>query len=359
VRWEEARAEFPVFERYAYLNAGSNGPLARATAEAMAEQEHQDLELGRGGAPYFERALELRDEVRAKLAAAVGVPPELMSLATSTTNGCNIVLAGLGLGPEDEVITTDGEHFGLLGALAVSPAQVRVAGVRQLPPEESLDVLLREVTPRTRLFALSHVCWMSGNRFPAAELKEATGLPVLVDGAQSAGALEIEGTAFDFYAFSCQKWLCGPDATGGLVVREPEALPVAAPSYLSQQAYEPTGAFTPREGAARYDSNWTPVPALTGLSAALDLKPEGRFERALGMADRCRQLLAERCELVTAPAQATLVTFRFEGDSAELVTKLYEAGVIVRNVPGEPWIRVSCGWWTSDDDLDRLVGALP
>jgi L-cysteine/cystine lyase len=358
VTWEEARAEFPLFERYAYLNAGTNGPIARATAEAMAEQERRDLERGRGGAAYFERALELRDEVRAKLAAAVGVPPELMSLATSTTNGCNIVLAGLELEPEDEVITTDGEHFGLLGALAASPAQVRVAAVRELAPEESLEVLLREVTPRTRLFALSHVCWMTGNRFPAEQLKESTGVPVLVDGAQSAGALELDATAFDFFAFSCQKWLCGPDATGGLVVLDPEALAVAAPSYLSQQAYEPTGAFTPREGAARFDSNWTPVPSLAGLSAALELKPEGRFERALEMAARCRELVAER--VITAPEQATLVTFRVEGDSADVVTKLYEAGIVVRNVPGdEPWIRVSCGWWTSDEDLARLVGALP
>ena len=47
--------------------------------------------------------------------------------------------------------------------------------VRELPPEESLEVLLREVTPKTRLLALSHVCWMSGNRFPVEELKEATG----------------------------------------------------------------------------------------------------------------------------------------------------------------------------------------
>ena len=30
---EEARAQFPVLERYAYLNAGTNGPIARATAE--------------------------------------------------------------------------------------------------------------------------------------------------------------------------------------------------------------------------------------------------------------------------------------------------------------------------------------
>ena len=355
--FEEARAQFPVFERLAYLNAGTNGPLARSTAEAMAEQERSDLELGRGGPAYFERALELRDRVREKLAAAVGAPPESLSLATSTTNGCNIVLAGLGLRPEDDVLTTDGEHFGLLGAIAASPAQVRSAEVRELPPDKALEVLLAAVTPKTRLIALSHVCWMTGNRFPVEELKRETGLPVLVDGAQSAGAIPVDATAVDYYAFSCQKWLCGPDATGGLVVADPEALPVTAPSYLSQQGYESTGAFTPRAGAARYDSNWTPVPSLAGLDAALDTAPEWRFERAAEAVARCRELLGER--VVTAPGQATLVTFRVEGDTAELVRRLYDVGVVVRDIPGLGWIRVSCGWWTSDEDLELLLGALP
>ena len=116
--FEDARAQFPVLERFAYLNAGTNGPLSRATAEAMAAQGRIDLEQGRGGPAYFEAALALRDEVRAKLAAFVNVAPENLALATSTTNGCNMVVAGLGLGPDDEVVTTDGEHFGLLGALA-------------------------------------------------------------------------------------------------------------------------------------------------------------------------------------------------------------------------------------------------
>jgi L-cysteine/cystine lyase len=355
VTFEEARAQFPVFERYAYLNAGTNGPLARATVDAMGAQERADLEGGRGGFPYFERALELRELVRGKLAAVVGVEPERLSIATSTTNGCNIVLAGLRLGSADEVVTTDGEHFGLLGALAASPARVRVAAVRELPPEQSLDALRREVTPRTRLLAVSHVSWMTGNRLLVEELRETTGLPVLVDGAQSAGAIPVEAATVDYYAFSCQKWLCGPDATGGLVVREPDSLAVAAPSYLSQERYEPTGTFTPRAGAARFDSNWTPVPSLAGLDAALDLAPEWRFERAAEAAARCRELLAERVEVVTAPAQGTLVTFRAEGDSTELVRRLYEQGVIVRDVPGTGWVRVSCGWWTSDEDLERLV----
>jgi selenocysteine lyase/cysteine desulfurase len=101
------------------------------------------------------------------------------------------------------------------------------------------------------------------------------------------------------------------------------------------------------------------VPSLAGLSAALELAPEGRFERALQMAAHCRELLAERVDVVTAPGQATLVAFRVEGDSAELVRRLYDQGVVVRDVPGQGWIRVSCGWWTSDEDLERLVGGLP
>ena len=357
--FEEARAQFPVLERFAYLNAGTNGPLAQGTVEAIVGQAQADLEAGRGGAAYFERIVQLRERVRAKLAAVVGVAEENLSLSTSTTNGCNIVLAGLGLGPDDEVVTTDGEHFGLLGALATSHAQVRVAAVRELPPEQALEVLLAEVTPKTRLLALSDVCWMSGNRLPVRELKDATGLPVLVDGAQSAGAIPVEAGEVDYYAFSCQKWLCGPDGTGGLAVREPDTLAVAAPSYLSQDGYEPTGLFTPRAGAARFDSGWTPPPALAGLDAALDVAPEGRFERGAEMAARCRELVAERAEVVTAPGQATLVSFRAEGDSGELVGRLYEGGVMVRDIPALGWLRASCGWWTTDEELERLVDALP
>ena len=98
----DARALFPVLERVAYLNAGTFGPLARPTAEAVRRQLDSDLECGRMGAAYFERLLALRSEARAAIAALVGAEPSRVALTGSTTVGCNIVLAGLVLGPEAE-----------------------------------------------------------------------------------------------------------------------------------------------------------------------------------------------------------------------------------------------------------------
>ena len=67
----EARALFPVLERVAYLNAGTFGPLARPTAEAVRRQLDADLEQGRMGKAYFEAMLELRAEVRQAVAVLV------------------------------------------------------------------------------------------------------------------------------------------------------------------------------------------------------------------------------------------------------------------------------------------------
>src|SRR5436189_12584 len=84
----------------------------------------------------------------AALAGLLQVPAERVALVSSTTNGCNIVLAGLDLGPDDEVVTTDVEHFGLLGPLFASPARVKVASVRDAPAEEAPQLVLAAVTPK-------------------------------------------------------------------------------------------------------------------------------------------------------------------------------------------------------------------
>jgi L-cysteine/cystine lyase len=355
------RAELPVLERKAYLNTGTFGPLPRRTAETLERWQRRALEEGRAGADFFEEAGEVRAELRRRLGQLAGAPEACMALTTSTTEGCDLVLAGLGLGPEDEVVTTDVEHPGLLGALQCSPAGVRVAAIRDKPAADALAAIRAEITPRTRLVALSHVAWTTGAVLPVAELS-GDGLPVLVDGAQSVGAIPVHvgELGCDFLTVSGQKWLLGPDATGALYMREDwiDRLRLTAPSYLS---WEDPVELVPWPDARRFEAGWAPPGSVAGLVASLELAAEAgeeRFERASAMAARCREVVSERTEIVTEASQATLVSFRPERDASELVAELAEAGVVVRDMPGLGWVRASCGFWTSDEELERLVAGL-
>ncbi|HEX7144248.1 MAG TPA: aminotransferase class V-fold PLP-dependent enzyme [Gaiellaceae bacterium] len=356
--FEEARALFPVLERFAYLNTGTLGPLSRPTLAAVEERLHFDQERGRGGHGWFMTVLELRARVREQLAAQVGASPGQMALTSSTTDGCNIVLSGLELGPDDEVVTTDSEHPGLLLPLHVSGVRVGVAKVAGRPTEDALSSILACITPRTRLLALSHVLWTTGQVMPVHDLKRESALPMLVDGAQSVGAIPVDVGELDYYTVSCQKWLCGPEPLGALYVRDPDQLAVAIPSGFAQKSLEPDGTFVPKEGAARFDSGWLATPSLAGLEAALAGSPEWRFERAAEMAGLCRGAMRDRFELVADGGESTLVSFVPRGEAAAEAARLYEAGVIVRDLPGTGWLRASCGWWTGGDDIDRLVAAL-
>jgi len=354
----EARALFPVFERFAYLNAGTLGPLSRPTLTAMEDRLRFDPGQGRAGRAWFGTVLELRARVREELARLIGASAGQIALTDSTTAGCNIVLSGLELGPDDEVVTTDSEHPGLLLPLHVSGARVRVAEVAARPTANTLHTILSCITPRTRLLALSHVLWTTGQVMPLHALKRETGLPILVDGAQSVGAIPVDVGELDYYTVSCQKWLCAPDPLGALYVRDPEGLRVAIPSGFAQKSLEPDGTFVPAEGAARFDSGWLAPPSLAGLEAALAAGPEWRFERAVEMAALCRAALRGRFEIVADGEASTLVSFVPGGEATAEAARLYDAGVIVRDLPGTAWLRASCGWWTSGEDIDRLLSAL-
>ncbi|HET8741550.1 MAG TPA: aminotransferase class V-fold PLP-dependent enzyme [Gaiella sp.] len=348
----EARALFPVLDTVAYLNAGTFGPLARPVAEALVSGIRRDLTEGRVGKEYFEETLALREDMRSAFARLVGAEAEQVALTSSTTDGCGIVLRGLGLTERDEIVTTTDEHFGLLGPVGASPARVVVA-----PPEP--ERIAAAVTPRTRLIATSRVLWTTGEALPLRELREQCGIPVLADGAQSVGAIPDDVDGLDFLTISGQKWLCGPDSTGALVVRDPDRLAVVSPSYFAQRAHRPDGSFDPQPGARRFEPAWWSNGTVRAMLAALALRPDWWLERAREAAARCRELLAPRYELVAPDAESTLVSFRVENAAAAgLVARLSEQGVAVREIPGRGIVRVSCGWWTSDGDLDRLVAAL-
>jgi L-cysteine/cystine lyase len=335
------------------------GPLPRRTGEAVARWTRRLVEEGRSSKALFEELLALRETLRAEIGRLLNAPEGSIALTTATTDACNIVITGLGIGPGDEVVTTDSEHPGLFGGLVASGATLGIAAIRRRPAAEALVALEEQLTERTRLVALSHVSWLTGAVLPIRELA-GRGVPVLVDGAQAAGAIPVDvgELGCDFYTVSAQKWLLGPEATGALFVRPDrvEELRMTFPSYVSWQFPD----YVPRPGAERFDPGWLPSWSLAGLLESLAFASEigpDRFAHAREVSARCRELLSERAEVVTEPDQATLVTWRAD-DPADVAEKLAGRGVVVRDLPGTGWVRASCGFWTSEEDLERLVASL-
>ncbi len=351
------RAEFPVLDRLAYLNAGTDGPLPALAVRAAERELARELSDGRAQA-HFERRAELRSSLRAAYAAALGCDAVDVALTTCTTDGMAQTIGGLELGRGDEILTSDEEHPGLLGALSAA-RELRGVEVREVP----LGEVAHAVGPRTRLVACSHVGWVSGSLAPS-ELAELE-IPVLLDGAQGVGAIEVDVHALgcDAYAGAGQKWLCGPDGTGMLYVSPAlrERLAVSRRGY--ENLADPNSGLDarPHEDARRFDAPSMNAETLACALAAIGVLQSTGWpavhERARTLATRLAELLTERGREPAPRAHTTLVSFPSADPPAERAT-LAEHGVIVRNIPGRPWLRASVGAWNDEHDLDRLVGTL-
>jgi L-cysteine/cystine lyase len=350
------RAQFPVLDRLAYLNAGTEGPVPRVAAEAASARIELELAQGRSGKPYFEELVGLAEDLRARYAAALGCDFASVALTGSTTDGVNTVLGGLDLHAGEEILTTDEEHPGLLAPLARARLRHGVS-VRVVPWEE----LAGAASSATRLIACSHVSWVSGRVMDVPALA-ASGVPVLLDGAQALGAVPVNvgdlGCAF--YAASGQKWLCGPEGSGCLFV-DPghvEDLLIAWPSFGSVTRGTDPLDLVAAEGAKRFDHGFPPgVRSAWALASLGVLEAPGWewvHERAAEMALALVAGLEARGLEVAPRGRSTLVSWRVEDPDGE-VERLAAAVVIVRSIPGRGLVRASVGAWCSAQDIETLA----
>jgi len=306
---------------------------------------------------HFMRRHELLDALRERYAKAMGADPADVAVTSSTTAGIGSVLAGLDLGPGDEIVTSDSEHPGLTGPLIA--ARKRGVTVRAVPLKEVANA----VRATTTLVACSHVGWHTGELSPAA-LAEVP-LPVILDGAQGAGAVPVDVKALGCaaYAAAGQKWMCGADGTGMLYL-EPgfgARVGTVAPSYMAFE--DPSKGL---DGELRTDARRLDAPALPREAVALsvtaaDVLIEAGLdhvtERAATLADRFATALAESGRIVVPRDRTTLVAWE-DPDPEATRGRLAEAGVAVRNLPGTPYLRASVGAWNDESDLERLLAGL-
>ncbi|MBE3556641.1 MAG: aminotransferase class V-fold PLP-dependent enzyme [Firmicutes bacterium] len=375
------RQALPALQHGIYLNTGTAGPLPEAAYNTLVAESRREYEEGRSSPKAFVAFGEVLAQLRQRLAQLLHATPEEIALTHNTTEGINILLWGLRWLPGDEVVTSSLEHEGVLLPLYQlhhrNGTVIRFADVGNGEQQQAVEAFSRAITPKTRLVVLSHVTYSTGACLPLAEitaLAHRVGARVVVDAAQSAGAIDVDVRALDVdgYAFSGQKWLLGPEGTGGLFVRR-EWIPEIEPTYVGYFSMNHAGyrtddphTFTPAQGAARYEGSSVFRPGLQALLADLDwlIETVGLgwvYTRVAEMATYAKQQLQRlpQVKLLTPPNAAGLVNFLLEGvDSVQVVQALHEAGVVIRSIPDNGALRLSCGFFNTTEEVDKTVQLL-
>jgi L-cysteine/cystine lyase len=364
-----------------YLNAGTFGPLPACVPAAMQERMQQEWQDGRLGASGYESMRTIYDGARQGAARVLNADVEEIALTDNTGEALNIISFGIDWHEGDEVITTNHEHISLLAPLYQVRdrygVSIRVADIGEKGERPVLKQVADLVTPRTRLISLSHISWMTGARLNISEvgyMGREWGIPVLIDGAQSAGAIPLDMHALniDFYAIPMQKWLCGPDGTGALYARR-GALSYVKSTYvgpwsMKHEAGKDWG-WELLDTAQRFETGGgRQTAALAGQVAALNwlesvVGHQWMYERIAALSAYAFHALSEipgLSILTPHPGESGLVAFRLaEKDDAEVVKVLAEKhNILIRNIPSTHTLRISTGFYNTEEEIDTLVRVL-
>jgi len=375
----------PALANKTYFNYGGQGPLPNASLAAINAAWATTQELGPFSDDVWPYVARTTDSLRQRLSGWFGVSPARVAFSENVTTGCLLPLWGLPWQAGDQLLISDAEHPGVVAGirelarregleLAVLPV-MQLRGTAEAAVEGVLAALEAALTPRTRLVALSHILWNTGQLMPiaavAARLAQHPNQPwLLVDGAQSLGSVPVAeaAAAADIYACTGHKWCCGPEGLGVVVLSE-RLLEQARPTLIGWRSLADesagTGAFH-RDGR-RFEVATSCTPLFAGLSSSLGLlEAEGTDQQRLAL---IRQRSASLWEglgriasvhpLLDEPPPAGLVSFKVEGhDPATLVDRLGERGIWLRNLPDPACLRACTHITTSPSDLDALLEAL-
>ena len=197
------------------------------------------------------------------------------------------------------------------------------------------------------------------------------GIPVLIDGAQSAGAIPVDVKALeaDFYAIPMQKWLCGPDGTGALYVRR-ESQNYVTPTYVGfiSVKHEEGVEWELDERAQRFEFSGRQPASLAGQAAVLTWLEEtvgyewlfARISSLSAYAYSALKTVPGLSMLTSTPGASGLISFTLEGlDEKEVVKQLSEEhNIYIRSIPSMKSLRVSTGFYNTEEEVDTLVQAL-
>ncbi len=236
---DKVREDFPILSRevygksLVYLDNAATTQKPLCVLDAMREEYlNVNANVHRGVHYLSQQATDLHEAAREKVRQFIHAQKtEEIVFTRGTTEAINLVASSFcesQMKEGDEVLVTEMEHHSNIVPWQLQ-AQKRGIVVRHLPITDdgrlvSCDDIATYLTERTKLLSIAHVSNVLGTINPVADIIKIAherGIPVLVDGAQSAPHLKIDVQAMDcdFFAFSGHK-MYGPTGIGVLYGKE-------------------------------------------------------------------------------------------------------------------------------------------
>jgi cysteine desulfurase / selenocysteine lyase len=389
----QARQHFPGLHDKTFLDAACVSLAPRPAVEAI--EKFLDLAMIcplESSTHHHIFMDEMRAAARPACAALIGARDDEIALVESTTHGLSLAADAIPFEPGDRVLLSDLEFL----QVAVPWTQKSKDGIEiDVVPNHKGEVRAEDfaarITPRTRVITVSTVQWTNGYRLDLAafsRLCRERGIWLVVDAIQQLGALplNVQETPVDILACGGHKWLNSPFGCGFLYInrntqarlRPPPAgyLDIQDPAggwgeYFQTPTITPVQNYRYVESARRFETGGTAnYPGAVGLAASLkliqELGPERIEAHIGGLTDSLlRGLDKLGIEVVTPRAvqnRSGIITFSVgtAEQNVTLMTRLQERKILVsvRYTSGVGGIRVSCHFYNSQEDVERLLNAI-
>lgn len=275
VDWAAWRGHFPDLATHTYLNTSSHGARSTRVEEAFGSYlESWTVEPPWDGA--WQRTVRRAEAAFARLVHAEA--PDVVMVPT-LTDAFHRALGAAADPTRTRVVVGGREWVSLLHALQARPDVTPVTVDPDVHPDE--DTFLSTIDRRTRIVAVSHVCYQTGYRADLARIAaraHEVGARVFVDAFQSAGVAEIDvrSAPVDFLAAGTLKYLLGVPGAAFMYVRsDVSSSSVPALSGWRGQRDPMTPVLDPADAAGRFAGGTWTVPnayaAVAGMSLIEDV----------------------------------------------------------------------------------------
>lgn len=235
---QKIREDFPILSRkiygkpLVYLDNGATTQKPRCVVEAIVDEYYSvNANVHRGVHFLSQQATELHEAAREKVRAFINAKSTNEIVFTrGTTESINLLATSFGeafINEGDEIIVSEMEHHSNIVPWQML-AERRGASIHVIPIDDKGELLLDEYeklfTEKTRIVCVTHVSNVLGTINPVKRIVDIAhqhGVPVLVDGAQSAPhmKIDVQDIGCDFFAFSGHK-IYGPTGVGVLYGKE-------------------------------------------------------------------------------------------------------------------------------------------